>query len=69
LAARSWIKAFPFATSILFDSIIEFLDPENMQIAVGISLLSFIEAGIQVLPVWRRYLDFLISGFKIEHNQ
>jgi hypothetical protein len=41
----------PVSRWSLFDSIIEFSDPRNMQIAVGISLLSCIAAEIQVRPV------------------
>jgi hypothetical protein len=36
-----------------FDSVIEFSDPENKLVTVGISLLSCIEAEIQVHPVWQ----------------
>ena len=43
----------PVSTSSLPDSTTEFLNPENRVIAVGISLLSCIEAELQVLPVWQ----------------
>jgi hypothetical protein len=35
-----------------FDSVIEFPDPKNTEVAVGISLLSCIEAEMKVRPVW-----------------
>ena len=48
-------------------SLVVSLDPENMGIAVGISLLSCIEADISVvlysLPVYGRHIEFLTSAF------
>ena len=41
----------PVSTSSLPDSTTEFPDPENMRVAVGIYLLSCIEAEIRVLKV------------------
>ena len=59
----------PVSRRRLADSAIEFPDPENMGVAVGISLLSCIEAEIQVLPVGRRHLEFLTSGVDIEPKE
>ena len=35
------------------DESIEIVDPENLVVAVGISILSVMEQEIQLLPVWR----------------
>ena len=43
--------ALPVSRWSLPNSAIEFPDPKNMKIVVGISLLSCIEAEIQVYPV------------------
>ena len=45
------------------NSAIEFLDPENEELAVGTAWLSSLEAEIYVLPVCRRYLEFPTSGY------
>jgi hypothetical protein len=66
LAAAILNFSFPLSYSIFSDSTIEFLDLENNELAVGIALLSCIEAEIQVLLVWRCHLDFLTSGFEME---
>ncbi|HSN22679.1 MAG TPA: hypothetical protein VLS45_00695 [Methylomicrobium sp.] len=39
---------------------IEIVDPENLVVAVGISILSVMEQEIQLLPVWRP--PFCVSG-------
>jgi hypothetical protein len=44
-------SSLPVSRWSLPDSAIEFFDPENIQIIIGISLLSCIEAEIQVHPV------------------
>jgi hypothetical protein len=53
----------------LSDSAIEFLYPENTQKAVGTSLLSLVEAKIQVRPAWQspslNYFRFRYRAFPI----
>jgi hypothetical protein len=56
--------SLPVSRSIFFDTTIEFLDPENMQLTVGISFLSSIQAEIQVLPVWQPSSS--ISDFRFQ---
>ena len=51
LAAAISSFSLPVSTSSLSDSTTEFPDPENMGVAVGISLLSCTEAEIELLPV------------------
>ena len=48
----------PVTSSDIRHSAVEFLDPENMVMAVRISLLPRLEADIQVLTVCGRHLEF-----------
>ena len=70
LVAVVLILSFTLSTSILSDSAIEFPDPENIRVAVGISLISCLEAEIYIY-FWfgSRHLDFLTSGFKMETSR
>jgi hypothetical protein len=52
---------FPVLIWSFYDSSFEFPEPKNMQIAVGISLLSCIEAEIQALSV----LAAVILSFRL----
>ena len=49
----SWIFAFPVRSHSILMSPDGKLDPENIGIAVGISLISCLEAEIHAFEVWR----------------
>jgi hypothetical protein len=69
LAAAILNFALPVSRWSLPNSAIEFPDPRNMQIAVGISSLSSIEAEIQVLQVLAAAilnLSFPISKYSLK---
>jgi hypothetical protein len=61
LAAAIFDIQLPVSTSILADSAIKFSDPKNMQIAVGISLLSCIEAEIRYIRFGAAILNIGLS--------
>jgi hypothetical protein len=64
LAAAILKFSIPVSRKSIANSVTEFLDPENMRIAVGNSSLSCLETEIQVFPVWQppsRISDFRIS--------
>ena len=52
---------FPFIPGRFDSCSVEFLDRENVGIAVGILFLAILNAEIKVLPVSGRHLGFLTS--------